>query len=352
MLLLSIRFTQSERGFNVQRSNNAHPLLNLKKENQNSLALMPLVIYILHALISFDKICSMNRKTFLKTLAVLPLAGGAMKLKELNKVTEPFSSTNKMPVLFLGHGSPMNAIEENEFVAGFRAVGSQIAKPNAILCISAHWETNGTYVTAMKNPKTIHDFGGFPKALFEVEYPAPGSPDLANETKRIVTKANVGLDDKWGLDHGAWSVLKHMYPNADVPIIQMSLDYSKPPQYHYALAKELVSLRRKGVLIVGSGNMVHNLRMVAWNKLNEIDYAYDWAMEANEKMKKFIIKGDHQPLINYSLQGREFNLAIPTPEHYLPLLYILALQEKKEEVSLFNDKAIGGSLTMTSLKIV
>jgi 4,5-DOPA dioxygenase extradiol len=294
----------------------------------------------------------MKRKTFLKTLAVLPLAGVAMKLNELNKTTQSFRSTDKMPVLFLGHGSPMNAIEENEFVAGFRKVGKEIEKPNAILCISAHWETKGTFVTAMEKPRTIHDFGGFPKELFEVQYPALGSPDLAKETKSIITKTEVGLDDKWGLDHGAWSVIRHMYPNADVPIIQMSLDYSKSPQYHYELAKELASLRQKGVLIVGSGNMVHNLGKVAWNKLNEVDYAFPWAKEANEKMKGFITKGDHQSLINYSSQGKSFELAIPTPEHYLPLLYTLALKEEKEEVNLFNDKAVGGSLTMTSLKIM
>ena len=201
-----------------------------------------------------------------------------MKINKLNSTTESFSNTEKMPVLFLGHGSPMNAIEENEFVAGFRKVGKEIAKPNAILCISAHWETKGTYVTAMEKPRTIHDFGGFPKELFEVQYPALGSPELAKETKNIITKTEVGLDDKWGLDHGAWSVIRHMYPKADVPVMQMSLDYSKSPQYHYELAKELASLRQKGVLIVGSGNIVHNLRKVAWNKLNEVDYAYDLSL--------------------------------------------------------------------------
>ena len=186
-----------------------------------------------------------------------------MKPNDLNKLTSEFNSTEPMPVLFLGHGSPMNAIEENEFVQGFRNVGKEIPKPNAVLCISAHWETKGTYVTAMEKPKTIHDFGGFPKELYEVQYPAPGNPELANETKSIVKKTEIGLDVNWGLDHGAWSVIKHMYPNADVPVIEMSLDYSQSPQHHYELAKELAPLRKKGVLIVGSGNMVHNLRMVA-----------------------------------------------------------------------------------------
>ncbi|HXH19006.1 MAG TPA: 4,5-DOPA dioxygenase extradiol [Chitinophagales bacterium] len=266
-------------------------------------------------------------------------------------MTEPLSSTQKMPVLFLGHGSPMNAIEENEFVAGFRKVVKEIPKPQAILCISAHWETKGTFVTAMQNPPTIHDFGGFPKELFEVQYPAAGSPDLAKETKSLIKKTEVGLDDKWGLDHGAWSVIKHLYPKADVPVIQMSLDYNQPPQYHYELAKEIKSLREKGVLIVGSGNIVHNLSMLAWDKLSAPEYGFDWAIEANEKMKKFILNGDHQQLINFRSQGKAFDLAIPTPEHYLPLLYSLALQDNNEEVKLFNDKAVAGSLTMTSVKI-
>ena len=273
-----------------------------------------------------------------------------MKLNELNKMTEPLSNTDKMPVLFLGHGSPMNAIEENEFVAGFRTIAKNIPKPNAILCISAHWETKGTFVTAMENPTTIHDFGGFPKALFEVQYPAPGSPDLAKQTQSLITKTKVGLDDKWGLDHGAWSVIKHLYPNADIPVIQLSLDYTQTPQHHYELAQQINSLRKKGVLIIGSGNIVHNLRMVEWRRLNET-YGFDWAIEANEKMKKFILDGNHRQLINFRSQGKAFDLAIPTPEHYLPLLYALALQDKNEAITLFNDKPVAGSLTMTSLKI-
>ncbi|GAA5220699.1 4,5-DOPA dioxygenase extradiol [Membranihabitans marinus] len=245
----------------------------------------------------------------------------------------------------------MNAIEENEFVASFRQLGQDLPQPSAILCISAHWETKGTFVTAMENPKTIHDFYGFPKALFDVEYPAKGSPELALETKKLVKKTEIGLDDKWGLDHGAWSVVKHLYPAANIPIIQMSIDYSKPAQYHYELARELSSLRKKGVLILGSGNMVHNLRMVDWKKLNEDNYGYDWAIEANEKMKAFILDGNHQSLIDFQTQGRAFELSIPTPEHYMPLLYVLGLKEEREEVEIFNDKLIGGSLTMTSLRV-
>jgi len=256
-----------------------------------------------------------------------------------------------MPVLFLGHGSPMNAIEENEFVRGFRARAAEIQKPSAILCISAHWETRGTYVTAMEKPRTIHDFGGFPPELFAVQYPAPGSPALAKETQQLVQLAQIGLDHQWGLDHGAWSVIKHLYPQADVPVMQLSLDYTKPPQYHYDLAKQLAQLRDKGVLIVGSGNMVHNLGLVAWNRLNDIGYAFDWALEAGSKMKSFIQDGNHQALINYGAQGDAFCLAIPSPEHYLPLLYSLALKRDRDEVSLFNDKALAGSLTMTSVQI-
>ncbi len=274
-----------------------------------------------------------------------------MKLKELHKVTEPLSSTDKMPALFLGHGSPMNAIEENQFVAGWKEVSKTIPKPSAILCVSAHWETRGTYVTAMEKPPTIHDFGGFPEKLYAVEYPAPGSPALARETKQAIAKTHVGMDAEWGLDHGAWSVIRHMYPAADVPVIEMSLDYYQTPQYHYELAKELSSLREKGVLIIGSGNMVHNLRMLAWDKLNEPEYGYDWAIEASEKMKEFILNGDHRQLIDYTTHGRAFSLAIPTPEHYLPLLYALALMGNDEKAGLFNDKAIAGSLTMTCVKI-
>jgi 4,5-DOPA dioxygenase extradiol len=293
----------------------------------------------------------MNRKEFLKGIALTSLTGMTMKMSALNNLAGSLSNTVQMPVLFLGHGSPMNAIEENEFVAGWREVGKSLPKPKAILCVSAHWETRGTFVTAMDKPLTIHDFGGFPQRLFEVEYPAPGSPELALETQKIITKTTVGLDHKWGLDHGCWSVVKHLYPAADVPVIQMSLDYYQSPQAHYDLARELSSLRKKGILIVGSGNLVHNLNRVAWDKLNESGFAFDWATEASEKMKKYILNGDHQKLIDYKSQGKAFDLAVPTPEHFLPLLYIMALKEENEKVTLFNDKAVAGSLTMTSVKI-
>jgi 4,5-DOPA dioxygenase extradiol len=203
----------------------------------------------------------------------------------------------------------------------------------------------------MEKPATIHDFGGFPPELFQVVYPAPGSPELAAETCDVIKSTQVGTDHRWGLDHGCWSVLKHLYPEADVPVIQMSLDYAREAQSHYELAKELAPLRNKGVLIIGSGNMVHNLRRIAWDRMDEPGFGYDWALEANEKMKRFINSGDHRPLIDYGSQGKAFDLAIPTPDHYLPLLYVLGLKKQDEPVTLFNDKAVMGSLTMTSLKI-
>jgi 4,5-DOPA dioxygenase extradiol len=273
-----------------------------------------------------------------------------MKLNALNRMTDSLENSAKMPVLFLGHGSPMNAIEENEFVQGFRNVSSEIEPPNAIICISAHWETRGTRITAMDHPRTIHDFGGFPRELYDIQYPAPGHPKLANDTRELIQGAEIQLDDTWGLDHGAWTVIRHMYPDANVPVVQLSLDYQKSPLEHYELAKELEALRNKGVLIVGSGNLVHNLGQIAWHKMNEY-YAYDWALEASEKMNRFILEGDHKELIHYKKHGKPFELAIPTPEHYLPLLYVLALQGKGDPIQLFNNKPLAGSLSMTSVKL-
>ena len=271
-------------------------------------------------------------------------------LNKLENITDSFESSKRMPVLFLGHGSPMNGIEDNEFVRAFKKQGQQLDKPNAIIVVSAHWETNGTFVTAMQNPRTIHDFGGFPKELYEVQYPAPGHPELAKEISEYVNPTGtVHLDDKWGLDHGAWTVIKHLFPDADVPVIQLSLDYKMTPQQHYELAQQLKKLREKGVLIVGSGNMVHNLRKVDFRKINE-NYGYDWAIEADSKMKKWILEGNHQNLIDFNKQGKAFNLAIPTPEHYLPLLYTLGLKDEKDSTTIFNDSPLGGSLTMTSIK--
>ncbi|HRH01532.1 MAG TPA: 4,5-DOPA dioxygenase extradiol [Bacteroidia bacterium] len=258
---------------------------------------------------------------------------------------------SEMPVLFVGHGSPMNAIEENEFSRGWQQVAASIPKPKAILCVSAHWETNGTFVTAMERPKTIHDFGGFPQALFDVQYKAPGSKWLAEETKKSILTVPVGLDESWGLDHGSWSVLKHLYPAADIPVIELSLDYTKDTLYHYNLAKELAGLRKKGVLIIGSGNMVHNFQFAKWGSGGLVETALDWAIEANEAFKKLISQNDFNSLINYRSYSKAFQLAAPSPDHYLPMIYALALRSKKDELSFFNDKVIGGSFSMTSFKL-
>lgn len=273
-------------------------------------------------------------------------------LNDLHSISSTFSNTDKMPVLFLGHGSPMNAIEENQFVAGFRDLAKTLPQPNAILCVSAHWFTKGTKVTSMEMPKTIHDFGGFPQALFDVQYPAKGSPELAVETQKILDPVMVELDEHWGLDHGAWSVIKHLYPNADVPVIQLSIDYTKSGQYHFELAQKLQALRYKGVLIIGSGNIVHNLRMVDFRNFDKDNYGYDWAIEARQTVNDHLLNGDFQPLINFEKMNKAMQLAVPTPEHYLPLLYTLGLKDKTDDLSLFNDKLLAGSLSMTSVKIM
>lgn len=291
----------------------------------------------------------MNRKNFIS------LFSGGIVMASI----QPFydwtkrlgEEEEKMPVLFIGHGSPMNAIEDNAFSKRWQQMGKEIPRPKAVVVVSAHWLTKGTMVTAMPNPKTIHDFGGFPQTLFDVQYPAPGNPELANEIQKLITNPAVELDHDWGLDHGTWSVVKHMYPNADIPVLQLSIDYYKPAAYHYELAKQLLALRKKGVLIIGSGNMVHNLRMVAWNKLSEPEYGFDWALEMNVVFKNKIENGLHKELIQYEKLHKAATLAIPTPDHYYPLLYILALQTDNDKVAFFNDKAVGGSLTMTSVKI-
>jgi 4,5-DOPA dioxygenase extradiol len=273
-------------------------------------------------------------------------------LSSFNRFTDSLPEQQYlMPALFIGHGSPMNGIEDTEFSRRWSQMAKEIPTPAAVLVVSAHWFTRGTKITAMDFPSTIHDFGGFPKELFEVQYPAPGHPALAKETAELLHSANVELDHDWGLDHGTWTIVRHMYPDAKIPVLQLSIDYTKGAQYHYDLAKELYALRKKGVLIIGSGNMVHNLRMVAWEKLNEPEYGYDWAIQMNDTFKSHIEKGDHQPLINYSSMGKEALLSIPTPEHYLPLLYSLGVKSAADEIAFFNDKVVGGSLTMTSVRI-
>lgn len=293
----------------------------------------------------------MTRKEFIFTLMGIPVTSAACKLKDLEYTTSSMPESELMPVLFLGHGSPMNAIEENEFVSGFRAIAKTLPTPTAILCISAHWYTRGTFVTAMEKPRTIHDFGGFPQQLFQVQYPAKGDPALAKNVKNAITKATIIEDHEWGLDHGAWSVIKHLYPNADIPVVQLSIDYTKPASYHFELAEQLKGLRKKGILIIGSGNIVHNLGLVDFARINDVGFGFDWAIEAREKINNLLVNGDFKPIIEYEKLGKAVGLAAPSPDHFLPLIYSLALKNDKEEVSLFNDKLLAGSLSMTSLKI-
>ncbi len=265
-------------------------------------------------------------------------------IQDLNSA---FADTDqKMPVLFVGHGSPMNAIEDTPFGRAWSEVGQTLPTPKAILCISAHWETMGTQVTGMEKPQTIHDFGGFPRQLFEMQYPAPGSPALARLTQETVKTVPVSLDNSWGLDHGTWSILVKMFPQANIPVVQLSLDRSQPPAFHYALGKELAALRRKGVLIMGSGNIVHNLGALLWQ-----GGAHDWAVEFDQTISRLIVDGNHQAIVDYHTLGRAAQLSIPTNEHYLPLLYTLALQEEQESVRFFADQISLGSLSMRSLWI-
>ena len=272
-------------------------------------------------------------------------------LSAFNKFTSSLArQEHTMPVLFIGHGSPMNGIEHNEFSDSWAKLAKQIPVPKAILVVSAHWLSRSTKITAMYFPETIHDFGGFPKELFDVQYPAPGNPGLAKETASLIKSAEVELAHDWGLDHGAWTVIRNMYPDATIPVLQLSIDYTKGPQFHYELAKELSSLRRKGILIMGSGNMVHNLRMLSFDKMDK-EFGFDWAIEMNDTFKKHINSRNHQALINYETLGTGAKLAIPTPDHYYPLLYSLGLQGDNEEAVIFNDKLMAGSLTMTSLII-
>lgn len=293
---------------------------------------------------------SVLRKQFLQT--AITGAAGMTTLSAFNRFTSALTEQEQlMPVLFVGHGSPMNGIEDNDFSRRWTAMAKEMPVPKAVLVVSAHWFTRGTKITAMDFPPTIHDFGGFSKALFDVQYNAPGNPALAKETAALITSTAVELNHDWGLDHGAWTIIRHMYPEANIPVLQLSIDYTKDAQYHYDLAKEIYALRKKGVLIIGSGNMVHNLGMIAWDKMKEPEYGYDWAIQLNEQFKNLISNGDHQTLIKYEALGKEARLAIPTPEHYLPLMYTLGLKDEKDAVSFFNDKAVAGSLTMTSVRL-
>ena len=282
--------------------------------------------------------------------AMLNQSTGDLSLLKGWNATLP--NTDVMPVMFLGHGSPMNAIESNEFTRSWNSIGAALeTQPTAVLCISAHWLTQGgTAVTAMQIPKTIHDFGGFPQALHDFQYPASGNKALVDATIDEIKSIQIHQDHDWGLDHGTWSVLCHLFPQATIPVVQLSIDYNQGAQYHYDLAKQLAQLRRKGVLIVASGNLVHNLRLIPRGQMND-HFGFDWALEADAKMQKFLLEHDHQSLIDWDKQGQAFNLAIPTPDHYYPMIYALALQEDKDDLSLFNTQAVGGSLTMTSFRL-
>ncbi len=264
----------------------------------------------------------------------------------LSELSESPDLETTMPALFIGHGNPMNAVEDTEFSRAWAEAAQALPTPKAVLCVSAHWETIGTRVTAMEQPKTIHDLHGFPRALFEKQYPAPGSPELAQSTKELAHQTPVELDWDWGLDHGAWSVLSRMYPAATVPVIQLSLDRRQSPAAHYQLGRELRGLRKKGVLILGSGNIVHNLRAIVWE-----DKAYDWALEFDLRMKDLILARDHQAIIGYSKLGRAAELSVPTPEHYLPLLYVLGTQTDADSTTFFADKVTLGSMSMRSVRI-
>lgn len=291
----------------------------------------------------------MNRRRMFMQMGMGTLAAG--NLTALQTFAEALPVSEPLPGLFIGHGSPMNAIEENHFVRGFREIANSIPKPKAILCISAHWFIDGTKVTAMDRPRTIHDFGGFPKALHEAQYPAPGSPELANVAAELAKPTAVGLDNHWGFDHGAWTVAMQMYPQADVPIVQLSVDRRLAPKGHFELGQRLNDLRHRGVLIMGSGNIIHNLRMADLKNVNRKDYGFDWAMEARQFVNRCIMEGNYQPLLDFNQQGRAMQLAVPTPDHYLPLLYVLGLQHDPARHQFFNDELVAGSLSMTSLKV-
>ncbi|BAW80757.1 aromatic ring-cleaving dioxygenase [Candidatus Nitrosoglobus terrae] len=258
----------------------------------------------------------------------------------------PSDSQQRMPVLFIGHGNPMNAIEQNVFHHTWKKIADQLPKPKAILCISAHWETHGIYITATEKPETIHDFYGFPKALFEAQYPALGDPDLATHVVEMLSMVGVQPDTRRGLDHGAWSILMAMYPEANIPVVQLSLDTNQPSPFHYHLAKKLLPLRKENVLIIGSGNIVHNLRMFSFYDQTP----FDWALQWDEEIKQRLLAGEHESLIAYEGLGSHSKLAVPTPEHYLPLLYSIALQEEGEALSFFNN-AVLSSISMTSVMI-
>ena len=258
-----------------------------------------------------------------------------------------------LPSLFLSHGAPTLPITDTPARTFLTQIGSRLPKPKAILVVSAHWETDTPMVNAVESNETIHDFRGFPRALYDLRYPAPGSPQVAARVAEALHSAGFEcrIDHRRGLDHGAWSVLKHLYPAANIPVIQLSIDYTQPASFHFALGQQLQDLRRKGILIIGSGNIVHNLRLVDFENFDRDNYGFDWAIEARAFINTCLVKGDFEPLIHYAKQSKALQMAIPSPDHFLPLLYTLGLQQKGDVLSLFNDKLLAGSLSMTSVKI-
>jgi len=253
-----------------------------------------------------------------------------------------------MPALFVGHGNPLNAIARNVYTEAWRTISTQIKRPKAVLMISAHWYIPGTAVTASQNPRTIHDFGGFPPELYQVQYPAAGDPSLAHRVRELLSPVPVTLDEAWGLDHGAWSVMAHLYPAADIPIVQLSIDRTKPASYHFEIGKRLAPLREEGVLIMGSGNLVHNLRTFAWGKRSQAPY--DWALRFETRARELIAAGDYKPLMHYETLGQDALLSVPSAEHYLPLLYVLGAGHDQEPVNFPVEGIEGGSISMLAVK--
>jgi 4,5-DOPA dioxygenase extradiol len=254
-----------------------------------------------------------------------------------------------MPAIFFGHGNPMNALKQNSWTQGWAAIGTDIPRPRAVLCVSAHWYLPGTLVTAMLAPRTIHDFGGFPQELHQVEYPAPGDPALARRVQQLLAPFPVELDASWGLDHGTWSVLRHVYPRADVPVLQLSIDETQPASFHFELGKKLGALREEGILIAGSGNLVHNLHTYAWGR--HMPEPYDWAVRFETKAREMMIAGEYQALVDYEKLGREAILSIPTPDHYLPLLYVIGAGRQSDVITFPVEGIDGGSVSMLTAQV-
>ncbi|MBJ6749235.1 4,5-DOPA-extradiol-dioxygenase [Geomonas anaerohicana] len=256
---------------------------------------------------------------------------------------------SRMPALFLGHGNPMNALASNDYTQGWRSLGRNIPRPEAIVCVSAHWYRPGTAVTVNESPRTIHDFGGFPPELYQMQYPAPGAPELARQLQRMLAPMAVQGDDSWGLDHGTWAVLCHLFPDADIPVLQLSIDETQPAQFHYDLGEKLTPLREEGILIVGSGNLVHNLHTYAWGR--HLAEPYDWAVRFEARARELMLAGDHAPLVAYDTLGEDARLSIPTPDHYLPLLYVLATRQVGEQVTFPVQGVDGGSISMLAVQV-